>query len=167
MQAAPLVNISVEGRHAGTTAWLKTIPDVAAGDVIQYRVLVDMAPVGTANTQPGAGGPVTTTIQSLTNNLDGMNSLSLKLGQLSTDSIQVNFSRGPITTDPDTGDPIDTQQNAILSNSWKAGTGAYGGDLSARGNGMNDLAKIRLVRAAGVCWDRPDCSFWTSIEQSG
>src|SRR4029079_8929958 len=136
-------------RKAGPTAVLKPLPDGAAGDVIQYRVLVDMAPVGTANTQPGAGGPVTTTIQTLTNNLDGMNSLSLKLGQAASDSIQVNFSRGPITTDPDTGDPVDTQQGAILSSSWKAGTGAYGGDLSPRGNGMNDLAKIRLVRAAG------------------
>src|SRR4029078_4712724 len=89
VQAAPLVNISVEGRKAGTTAWLKTIDQVAVGDVIQYRVLVDMAPVGTTNTQPGAGGPVTTTIQTLTNNLDGMNSLSLKIGQAASDSIQV------------------------------------------------------------------------------
>jgi hypothetical protein len=146
VQAAPLVNISVEGRKAGTTAWLKTIPDVAAGDVIQYRVMVDMAPLQTSNTQPGVGGPVTTTIQSLTAGLDGMNTLSMRLWQAASDSIQVNFSRGPIVDED--GELVDHQQNAIPS-AWRNGTGAFGGNLKPRGNGNNDLGEVRLVRSSG------------------
>jgi hypothetical protein len=140
LQAAPLVTLSVEGRKAGTTDWLKSIPDVAAGDVIQYRVMVDMAPIGTTNNG--------VTINSLTTGLDGMNTLSFKLWQAASDSIQVNFSRAGIVPDPDTGEPVDHQTPAIVG-TWKNGTGAFGGDLAPRGNGNNDLVRIRAVRAAG------------------
>jgi hypothetical protein len=150
-QAAPLVNISLEGRKAGTTAWLKEIPDAAQGDTIEFRVLLNMAPVGTSNTQrdPATQQMVTTTINSLNAQLDGMNSLFLKVAQNPADSMQVNFLRGPIQEDPDTGEPRDYQTD-ILPAPWRAGTGAFGGNLVPRtGTPHNDLADIRPVRAAG------------------
>jgi len=152
VQAAPLVNLSLEGRKkGGDPTWLKTIPTANVGDVIQYRLLVQMAPVGTANTQrDSAGQPVTTTITSLNPtapNADGMNSLYVALRQLASDGIQVNFTRGPIIPDPE-GD-IDTQK-AILPTAWQQGTGAFGGSLENRGaTGFKNLAAIRPVRASG------------------
>jgi hypothetical protein len=46
---APLGTIRMEGRTLGTTAWQSMLYAVPAGDVIEYRLVADMAPVGTTN----------------------------------------------------------------------------------------------------------------------
>jgi hypothetical protein len=135
LQAAPLVNVTLEGRKAGTTQWLSAINDVAVGDVIQYRILADMAPVGTSNTQTTGAK----TINSLTPDLDGMNTLYLAIRQAGSDGIQVNHQVGTTTA-----------QRAILQNDWSLGVGRSGGVAEARaGTPYFDLAGIRPVNDAG------------------
>jgi hypothetical protein len=133
-QAAPLGYIIVEGRKLGTTDWVANLV-AAPGDVIEYRILADLAPVGTSNTQ----GATTRTITSTANS--GFQSLSLQIKQDASSPIQVSF-------DPPWADP-----NALASfrNGWADGTGASAGMPTPRpgGNG-NDLVGIRPVHTAGV-----------------
>jgi hypothetical protein len=127
VQAAPLATIFMEGRRAGTTAWV-TFLFVAPGDVIEYRLVADMAPVGTTN---GSN-----TITSLAKS--GLQSLSLAIVQAPGDTAQVDFNIPP---------PIAQG----LRNGWGAGTGASTGALSPRSpGGWNDLRGIRPIHSPGV-----------------
>jgi hypothetical protein len=150
-QAAPLVNISMEGRKQGTTAWQKVIMDVNPGDVIEYRLMLNMAPVGTTNTQAG----VTTTVTSLSPTLDGMNSLFLDIVQPPTDTMKVMFNRAGVRFDEELGSNRDIQTNALQA-AWRLGIGAFGGGdpepspLVEHGPYQRpSLQDIRPVRNAG------------------
>jgi hypothetical protein len=126
VQAAPLANIYLEGRLQGTTSW-GTILFVAPGNVIEYRLVADMAQVGTQNARG--------TISSLVNS--GLQSLSLAIVQAPTDGAQVDFNP-----------PTATQ---TFRNGWGTGTGARVGTLSPRlPGGLNDLRDIRPIRAPGM-----------------
>jgi hypothetical protein len=127
VEAAPLANITMEGRKAGTTdPWVTTL-QVNPGDVIEYRLVGDMAAVGTTN---GSN-----TITSLANS--GLNSLSLKITQATGDGIQVDFN-----------DPIPAAQ--ALRNNWGDGTGASPGALAPRTpGGLDDIAAIRPIHTPG------------------
>jgi hypothetical protein len=129
--------MSLEGRRQGTTEWLKQIT-VAPGDIIEYRILADVAPVGTTNTQ----GATTHTIQAASTNANsGFNSLSLAVTQQASAPIQVNF-RPPLST------PTNL---ASFRNGWADGTGASPGAPAPRtGSTNNDLMGIRPVHASGV-----------------
>jgi hypothetical protein len=124
-QAAPLVNVVLQGRKQGDTAWVDTL-QVNQGDVIEYRLQASLAPIGTTNG--------TRTINTKTAPWDGINTLSFVLGQSAADAIQVNFT-GP----------------SVLEQSWTPGTGANGGTPTLRpGTSLNDLAGIRPAHAAGT-----------------
>ncbi len=126
VQAAPLATIFLEGRIQGTTTW-SSILIAAPGNVVEYRVLADLAPVGTTN--------VRGTITSLANS--GLQSLSLAIGQAPTDLMQVDFHPPPTTAQ-------------ALRNGWGAGAGANTGALSPRTPGAwNDLRDIRPILAPG------------------
>jgi hypothetical protein len=127
VEAAPLANIIMEGRKAGTTDPWVTSLQVNNGDVIEYRLVGDLAPVGTSNG--------TNTINSTANS--GLNSLSLKLTQAASDGIQVDFN-----------DPIPAAQ--ALRNNWGDGTGASSGALAPRTpGGLDDVTAIRPIHTPG------------------
>ena len=128
VQAAPLAFINMEARRAGTTdPWVTTL-QVNTGDVVEYRLLGDMAPVGATN---GSN-----TITSLANS--GLQSLSLKVTQAPTSGIQVDFN-----------DPPPAAQ--ALRNGWGDGTGASTGALAPRTpGGLDDVVGIRPIHTPGV-----------------
>lgn len=133
VQAAPLAFINMEGRKVGTTPWLTEILAVAPGDVIEYRLVGDMAAMGASNTQPG-GTPQT--ITSLANS--GLQSLSLAAIQTTSAGIQVDFAAPPPSA-------------TALRNGWGDGTGASAGVLSPRTpGGLDDLRAIRPIHTPGV-----------------
>jgi hypothetical protein len=126
-QAAPLATISMEGRKQGDTSW-STVVVPAVGDVVEYRLLADLAPVGTTNG--------TNTITSLANS--GIQSLSLAIVQAPSDKAQVDFNAFPAAAQ-------------AFRNGWGAGTGASVGALSLRTpGGWNDVRGIRPILAPGV-----------------
>ena len=124
VQAAPLGIIKMEGRKQGASAWSSSLV-VAPGDVIEYRLLADMAPVGTVN----GTREITSTDAS------GFQSLSLDITQDASAGIQVDFT-----------------SVGELMNGWELGTpGANPGVLKPRGNGAgDDLTAIRPLRPAGT-----------------
>jgi hypothetical protein len=133
-QAAPLGYIILEGRKQGTTDWSRHL-FAAPGDVIEYRLLADLAPVGSSNVQ----GTDLQVINSTANS--GFNSLSLQIRQDASAPIKVSFNP-PLAT-PDS--------LASFRNGWADGTGASPGALTPRSDGTgNDLTGIRPVHAAGV-----------------
>jgi hypothetical protein len=154
LQAAPLVQISLEGRRAGegVNDWRSTITDVKSGDRLEYRIRVAMSPVGTSNTQQEVTGAVTRTINVL-GPQDGMNSVHLNLRQAASDSIQVDFLRGAVrqVTDPETGEVTTVDdQLAFLPTAWKGLPGFTGGDLAPRaGTPYDNLDNIRAQRGGG------------------
>ncbi len=128
LQAANLATISMEGRPAGSSGPWLTSMQVAPGDVIEYRLVADMAPVGTTN------GSLT--INSLANS--GLQALSLAITQNPSDGIQVDFN-----------DPIPAAQ--ALRNGWGDGTGASPGALAPRTpGGLDNLNAIRPIHSPGV-----------------
>jgi hypothetical protein len=118
----------MEGRKAGTTDPWVTSLQVAQGDVIEYRLVGDMAAVGTTN---GSN-----TITSLAGS--GLQSLSLAVTQATGDGIQVDFN-----------EPIPAAQ--ALRNGWGDGTGASPGALSPRTpGGLDNLSAVRPIHTPGV-----------------
>src|SRR5687768_7940933 len=109
-QAAPLGYIILEGRKQGTTDWTRNLI-VSPGDVVEYRILADIAPIGTSNTQ----GVHIYTITSTANS--GFNSLSLQIKQDASAPIKVSFN-------PPLGEP---NSLASFRNGWADGTGASPG----------------------------------------
>jgi hypothetical protein len=128
VQAAPLAFINMEARKAGTTDPWVTSLNVGQGDVIEYRLVGDMAPVGATNG--------TNTITSLANS--GLQSLSLAITQPTSSGIQIDFN-----------DPPPAAQ--ALRNGWGDGTGASSGALAPRTpGGLDDLLAIRPIHTPGV-----------------
>jgi hypothetical protein len=128
VQAAPLANVFIEGRIQGTTTWSAGPLTVAPGNVVEYRLVADMAPLGTVNAKG--------TINSLNNS--GLQSLTLAVTQAPTDTIQVDLNTPP---DAVTG----------LRNGWGSGIGASTGLLKPRTpGGLDDLRHIRPIRATGT-----------------
>jgi hypothetical protein len=130
VQAAPLGRIIMDGRLQGQTDWSSALT-VAPGDVVEYRLRVDLADVGATNG--------TRTITSTDG--AGFNSLSLKISQDTAAPIQVNF-RPPLS---------DPNGLASLKNGWAGGLGANAGMPSPRAGGANnDMTGIRPIQASGV-----------------
>ena len=129
VQAAPLVTIAIEGRRAGTVdPWTTFVILPPVGDVVEYRLVADMAPVGTTNGN--------NFINSLINS--GIQSLSLAIVQSPADKVQVDFNTPPTASQ-------------VFRNGWGDGTGASSGILSPRTpGGWNDVREIRPVQAPGV-----------------
>jgi hypothetical protein len=117
----------MEGRLQGTTTWLTHLLP-APGDVIEYRLVADLARVGSVNVK----GVITSVANS------GLQSLSLSIVQSPTDGIQVDFNLPPPAAQS-------------LRNGWGNGTGASPGALSPRpGSAFNDLRAIRPIQLPGV-----------------
>jgi hypothetical protein len=126
--------VYLEGRKQGETAWVHTIWP-APGDVIEYRLLVDLAPFGASNVQGATVHTITSTANS------GFQSLSLQIRQDAAATLQVSF-------DPPLADP---NSLASFRNGWADGIGPSAGTPTPRpgGNG-NDLLGIRPIHATGV-----------------
>jgi hypothetical protein len=134
VEAAPLGRVIMEGRRVGETAWSQIVIP-SPGDVVEYRLLVDLAVVGTTNVQGPTLHVITTTANS------GFQSLSLQIKQDPAALIQVSFE--PPLADPN---PL-----ASFRNGWADGTGVSAGTPTPRPGGTgNDLVGIRAVHSPGV-----------------
>lgn len=133
--AAPLINLSLVGRHLGSgTGFTRAIDPPYSGSRIEYQLIADIAPIGTTR------GSLT--INSLTKSQaptgDGVNNLKIDLVAITdvgTPSVLV-FETGTLNADPD---PI------LSGDSWATGTGASGGTPST-----NSLLGIRPAHATGL-----------------
>ena len=140
----PLATVTILGRvydaanpnpDPNGSGWLDTV-GVKAGETVQYKLIVEIAPVGTVNVLE-TGDPEepdeTTTITSLTPGTDGIQSLKFNLFQSSGDAVQVS---------------LDTV--AALQDPWKAVPAQVsGGTTRARGTAW-DLINIRGLLAPGT-----------------
>jgi hypothetical protein len=126
-QAAPLAKIIMQGRKQGTSEWLQHLV-TNAGDVVEYRLLADMEPIGATNG--------TNTITSLAGS--GLQSLSLAIRQSPAAIHQIDFNIPPAAAQ-------------TWRNGWGDGLGASLGELSPRTpGGWNDLIGIRPIQSPGV-----------------
>jgi hypothetical protein len=125
----------LEGRiQGGSGTWSKNLT-VNPGDIVEYRILADLADVGASNTQ----GATTNTITSTANS--GFQSLSLQITQAAAAPIQVSF-RPPLS---------DPNGLASFRNGWADGPGANAGTPTPRAGGTNnDITAIRPVHSPGV-----------------
>jgi len=133
VQAGTLGTMKLEGRLQGQTAWATSL-QVAPGDVVEYRILADLNPVGSSNG--------TNTITDATTPANsGFQSLSLKITQDPAAPIQVSFNP-----------PLSTPNGlASFRNGWADGTGGNAGTPTARAGSANmDITGIRPVHASGV-----------------
>jgi hypothetical protein len=159
LRAAPLLNLWLEARKQGSAADFISSVNVAIGDTLEYRLRVDLAPIGTSNDYFG----IQVTINELRPGIDGINSLSfLTLTQSPFDDIQVHLDAPvELTTDslPDAGDG----RNAHFT--------ASAGVSRSRGNAWNDVERIRAIHAPGVVTGiEPETVFtgtMTVVEVSG
>jgi len=128
VQAAPIFNLKVLVRNVTDAEGSFTASNISAntGDVLEYQIVGNMAPVGTVYT--GAAG---FTITSLSANIDGMQSLRVDLFELASDPEQATLGLGALG-----GDWNDAPDNSV-------------GSLVPRGNGNNDVSSIRPIRTAG------------------
>jgi hypothetical protein len=125
--ADPLITMSILGKGPLDSSFSSSLTGLHIGDVVQYQLVLDIAPVGTVNGS--------TTITSLVSGVDGINSIPfIILSQPSTDALQVNFSAG-----------------GTIQNGFSGGTGTSGGAPVARGaTAYFDLNGIRLAQGAGT-----------------
>jgi hypothetical protein len=135
---APFVYAAVVGRVQGSGDPFSNVVVVQnVGDIVEFQVVADMAPIGTTNTN-GAR-----TITSLTSGIDGLNSHKWDLYEAATAGIQVDFAT-PATLNAD--------PTPAANDSWGAGIGANPGIPTARSGGLgNDLLKLRPIHASTVC----------------
>jgi hypothetical protein len=136
--ASPFATLSLQGRVTGSgDAFSSTVAvQPGGGQSIDYQLVMDVAPVGTTNSNGSR------TITSLTVGTDGVNSHKMDIFELATESIQVNFAAaGTLNGDP----------SPVAGDSWGVGSGASGGTPTARPGGIgNDLLTVRPAHAAGV-----------------
>lgn len=139
--AAPLANITMEVKPTDSANFIAPGSGskfaVESGKIYDYRLLIDMAPVGTSNTQ----GTTTRTINSLANGTDGVNGFRFDLIQpTGGNGIQISVLNAALTNGTTIG-PVN----------WADGTGATGGTPTARtsGSSNNNLISSRPVHAAG------------------
>lgn len=127
----PLVSIALQGRRAGSgDPYGSFVVPLQAGETIDYRVLFDIAPLGTQNVQ----GATTRTIDSLTPGTDGVNRIRFDLVQsASLTGMQADFNAA-----------------ATLSLEWDDVTGASGGTLLLRNGTNHDLTSILAGHSVGV-----------------
>jgi len=138
-QAAPFVTVTLKARVQGSGNPYTTGPiAVRSGNVLEYELWVEMAPIGTVNTMITVAGTSTiTTVRTITSYsaepANGVNSLKFNLYQTATEQIQADFSTA-----------------VALVTEWALGTGPSGGTVTARGaTGKSDLLGIRPIRATG------------------
>lgn len=131
VHAAPFLNLSLEGRKFGSNADFTDYLDLNLGDIVEYRLRVDLSPIGTTNVQHGQTRTITETVPGR----DGANSLSLlTLFQSANDGVQMHFD-----------------SPAVLQNGWESGTGARGGVPTPRaGSAWNNLVDVRPIHDVGV-----------------
>src|SRR4051812_384127 len=113
--ADPFLNLSLLARTHGSSDPFSNSIAVSTGDILDYQVLIQMAPIGTTN---GA-----TAITSLTTALDGVNSLNFNIIQSSSDQIQTNFVSSAI---------LNTDPTALNNDSWLGNINARGGANTPR-----------------------------------
>jgi len=123
VQASPLFNMKLLA-HNDTADNTNSVPFAAAvgvnpGDVISYRLVGNMSPVGTTNANAGVG-----TITSLTVGLDGGGNFKVDMFETAGDQIQVAFNA-----------------NNVLVNGWDSGLQPSAGVVTG-----NSLTGIRPVR---------------------
>src|SRR5690348_2610822 len=138
LPADPFVNVTILGRISGSSDAFSSTVAVTAGQLIDYQLIVDMAPTGTTNTQ----GATVRTINSLTFGTDGINSLGFNVFQSATADIQADFgTAGVLNTDP----------TSLSNDSWAGAGGASGGTPTIRaGTTLRDLNAVRPVHPPGV-----------------
>ena len=144
IEAAPYLNLWLEARQQGSDADFGSVVNVGLGDTIEYRLRVDVAPIGTTNTNTQlAGRPWQQQITKLIPGRDGVNSLSLlTLFQPPDAGIQVHFNSAAVLT---------SESFPGVGDGWNSGTGARGGVPTLRpGSAWNDLNEIRPIHRAGV-----------------
>jgi hypothetical protein len=131
LRADPLIHLTLEGRRLGSDAEFSAYLDVDPGDVIEYRLRAEVAPIGTTNVRLDK----TVTIEELIPGRDGINSLSvLSLFQSSSDGVQVHF-----------------EYPSVLEESWNDWAGTRGGAPTPRaGSIWNNLGDVRPQKYPGV-----------------
>ncbi len=134
VHAAPLVHFRLEGRKQGTESPFASDLQVAVGDLVEYRLLVDLDPPVRPYEQIPRNPAGTT--------LHGLSSLALEITQDSSAGIQVDFDSPAVLT---------SDSHPLTGDGWGIGTGARGGLPSLRsGTPYHDLKDIRAVHWAGV-----------------
>jgi hypothetical protein len=129
--ASPFVTLTLKARVQGSVGDFTADPiAVRAGNVLEYQLWVEMAPIGTVNSF--VAGPVTTTRLITTYGAtDGVNSLKFHLQQTNTEQIQVDFATA-----------------ATLDGAWDDVVGFSGGTPTARTGGTgSNLLNMRPIRA--------------------
>ncbi len=128
VSAAPIFNARLLARNVTDgESFFNSLVFVDPGDVLEYQVVGNMAPLGTVYS-----GSSPFTITSLTAPVDGANSLRFNIFETTADGVQVNFS-----------------SPSALASGWAGDSTNSPGALSARGNGYNDLTGIRPIRVPG------------------
>lgn len=119
-KAAPLVYVWMEGRVAGTEDPYSTIVGVQAGQAVEYRIMLQMAPVGTTNEHYVNNVYHKATITSLLRQEspdgpmgDGFNALWFDIYQNPLDPIQASLS--PLTLNDDPTPMEDDTWNGLMA----------------------------------------------------
>jgi len=125
LEASPFFNIKLLA-HNDTADNANSLPYAASvsvnpGDVITYRLVGNISPIGTSNANAAAG-----TITSLTVGPDGGSNFKVDIFEAAGDQIQVAFA-----------------SNQALVNGWEAGPSPSAGVVTG-----NSLTGIRPVRPA-------------------
>jgi hypothetical protein len=144
VSAAPMVYLTLEGRPYGSSDPYSTSVQVNAGGSVEYQIVLEMAPIGTSNTQTDSRGTTTTrTINYWTPPRAGLQSTGLDLFESAADSLSIDFA---------TTSTLNTDPTSQANDSWAGGTGANGGTVTARSGSpdYHDLIAIRPILKAGV-----------------
>jgi len=123
VEASPLFNMKLLARNETTNGGGSYDPSISVspGDVVSYRLVGNMSPVGTSNANAGVG-----TITALTAGPDGGNNFKVDIFEAAGSQIQVAFAA-----------------NNALVNGWEAGPLPSSGVVTG-----NSLTGIRPVRPA-------------------
>lgn len=135
-QAAPLLNLVIEGRASNVDPWSSSL-NVTPGQTIEYRARLAMASIGTSNTQ----GVTVRTISSI-NAGDGANGLKFDLIQPNGATVTIDFDAA-----------------GTLAAGWSGASGFSGGTVAdagpasaapaVTGSEPDWLFNVRPVRTSG------------------
>jgi hypothetical protein len=130
-QAVPLVHFKLEGRLQGSEDAFANSVQVSLGDVVEYRLRMQMAFPGEFNSNFH--------LWDYMPSRHGMNSLSIDMVQSSIDPIQIDLMS-----------PVELRSDPY-GRGWDQGTGARGGRPTLRtGSPNNDLLDVRPIHSPGV-----------------
>jgi len=131
--ASPLVNLRLLGKNvtAGDLDYSTTI-HASVGDVISLEAAVQLAPIGTSNTN----GNRTITSEAAT---DGVNSLKFNVYDPQGASASANDDLVTNLSTPFT-----------LANGWNNGSGPSGGTAATKGDGSMSLDSVRAIQSPGT-----------------